>query len=263
MHRVVKIPAKKRISHTFGLKAAQYDHYAQVQRRYQIILRDHILKTSPQGYWADLGCGTGRLLSDLKKSFPLMNFSGLDISIKSLLLFKQSSSSLPVVQGDIEKLPFKTGSLDGVVISSVLQWIYDLEVFFAQLNTTLKDSGMFYFSIFSRGSFKELSDARMSMGIPDPISLPDVQRITESLRKSSFKKISLIEDEETVYFPSAQKLLKSLSAIGSTAVAGKPMTRSQLHTFCQILEKNYCTGKGVPLTYRSILGWTINNSEAE
>jgi len=122
---------------------------------------------------------------------------------------------------------------------------------------------MIYFSIFTEGSFKELSDARLGLGIPDPITLPKLEKIEESLKKSLFKNISLTLDEEIVYYPSAQELLKSLSAIGSTAVAEKPMTRSQLHAFCQILDNNYCTGKGVPLTYRSVLGWAINNSGTE
>lgn len=263
MHRTVKIPAKKRISNTFGLKAAQYDHYAQVQKRYQNILSDQILLSSPKGVWADLGCGTGRLLSNLKKAVPSLTLFGIDIALESLRFQKQNTASIRVVLGDVEKLPLKNSSFDGVVISSVLQWIYDLEPFFGQISNILKKNGTLYFSIFTDGSFKELSDARHSMGIPDPISLPKFVQITESLKKSSFKNISLTEDEEIVYYPSARELLKSLSAIGSTAIAEKPMTRSQLHAFCQILDKNYCTGKGVPLTYRSVLGWTINNSGTE
>lgn len=263
MHRTVKIPAKKRISNTFGLKAAQYDHYAQVQRKYQKILSNQIFSTSPQGVWADLGCGTGRLLSDLQKTVPPFNLIGVDIAFESLRFLKQNTSSMKVILGDVEKLPLKNGSFDGVVISSVLQWIYDLDPFFAQISKILKNNGALYFSIFTVGSFKELSDARLNLGIPDPISLPEPERITESLKKSFFKNISLTQDEEIVYYPSARELLKSLSAIGSTAVAEKPMTRSQLHAFCRILDKNYCTGKGVPLTYRSVLGWTINNSGTE
>lgn len=263
MHRTVKIPAKKRISTTFGLKAAQYDYYAQVQRRYQNILCDQILMTFPHGVWTDLGCGTGRLLSDLKISTPTLTLFGIDIALESLRFQKKNTSTIQVILGDVERLPLKTCSCDGVVISSVLQWIYDLDPFFAQIRTILKNTGKLYFSIFTDGSFKELSDARLSMGIPDPISLPKFERIAESLKKSSFKNISLTLDEEIVYYPSARELLKSLSAIGSTAVAEKPMTRSQLHAFCQILDKNYCTGKGVPLTYRSVLGWTINNSGTE
>ncbi len=263
MHRAVKIPAKKRISNTFGLKAAQYDLYAQVQRRYQNILNDQILSLLPRGVWADLGCGTGRLLSDLKKSVPSLTLFGIDIAFESLRFQKQSSSSIQVIRGDVEKLPLKNGSFDGAVISSVLQWIYDLDPFFVHISNILKKKGKLYFSIFTDGSFKELSDARLSMGIPDPISLPTSERITESLKKASFKNISLTQDEEIVYYPSARELLKSLSAIGSTAVAEKPMTRSQLHAFCLILDKNYCNGKGVPLTYRSVLGWTTNNSGTE
>lgn len=263
MHRSVKIPAKKRISNTFGLKAAQYDHYAQVQRKYQNILLDQILATSPHGVWADLGCGTGRLVSDLKKSVPSLTLFGIDIALESLRFQKQNSSSIQMVLGDIEKLPLKDSSFDGMIISSVLQWIYDLDPFFAQISNLLKNTGKLYFSIFTDGSFRELSDARMSLGIPDPITLPKSENIAESLKKSSFKNISLTGDEEIVYYPSARDLLKCLSAIGSTAVAGKPMTRSQLHAFCQILDKNYCTGKGVPLTYRSVVGWAANNSGSE
>ncbi len=88
----------------------------------------------------------------------------------------------------------------------------------------------------------------------DPVSLPDPEQIVTLLKKYSFKDFSVTVDKEIVYFPSARELLRSLSAIGSTAVAEKPMTRNQLHTFCMVLESKYATDKGVPLTYQTVLG---------
>jgi malonyl-CoA O-methyltransferase len=254
MHRSVKIPAKKRISQTFGLKASKYDQYAEVQKKYQDYLKNQISKESPTGVWCDLGCGTGRLLSDLEKAFTTSSFVGIDIAFQSLQILRKNNPVITMIQGDIECLPLKGSSLDGVITSSVLQWIYDLDSFFSAIGKILKKNGNFFFSIFTTGSFGELSDARKSIGLTDPVSLPDTKQISALLEKYSFKEISLTEDEEIVYFPSARELLKSLSAIGSTAVAEKPMTRNQLHTFCQILESGYRTDRGVPLTYRSTLG---------
>jgi malonyl-CoA O-methyltransferase len=261
MHRSVKIPSKRRISQSFGLKASKYDQYAQVQNRYQEYLKLQISQESQNGLWADLGCGTGRLLADLKNLSHQASFIGIDIAFQSLLYQKKSNHAIQVVQGDIEKLPLKSSSLNGIIISSVLQWIYDLDSFFSQINSILKKNGKFYFSIFTIGSFRELTEARNRVGLPDPVSLPDPARIRTALINNSFKEISLIEDEEIVYFNSARELLKSLSAIGSTAIAEKPMTRSQLHAFCQILESTYRTDKGVPLTYRSALGCAVNKAE--
>ncbi len=61
-------------------------------------------------------------------------------------------------------------------------------------------------------------------------------------------------DKENRIFSFGTRTLRSLSAIGSTAVAEKPMTRNQLHTFCMVLESKYATDKGVPLTYQTVLG---------
>jgi malonyl-CoA O-methyltransferase len=261
MHRSVKIPAKKRISQSFGLKASKYDQHAQVQKRYQDYLKLQITKESQNGLWADLGCGNGRLLADLENVSNQSTFIGIDIAYQSLLYQKKNIPSIQMIQGDIENLPLKSSSLSGIIISSVLQWIYDLDSFFFQISKILKQNGKFYFSIFTIGSFKELTEVRNRVGLPDPISLPDAERIRTALIRNSFKEISLKEDEEIVYFPSARELLKSLSAIGSTAIAEKPMTRNQLHAFCQTLESMYRTEKGVPLTYRSALGWAINKAE--
>ena len=123
------------------------------------------------------------------------------------------------------------------------------------MNAILEHDGKIFFSIFLSGSFKELSAARKSLNISDPIALPSISSIEHSLRQSAFKEISLEEHEEIVYYKSARDLLKSLSAIGSTAVSEKPMTRSQLHTFCSHLESPFKSTQGVPLTYSAAVGW--------
>lgn len=254
MHRSVKIPSKKRISQSFGMKAFRYDQYAEVQRRYQEILREQIFKEKPQGLWGDLGCGTGRLLGDLRQSFTSTTFAGIDIAFQSLILQQKSNCSIKLINADIERLPFKNRSFDGIITTSVLQWVYNLDSFFSDLGRVLKRNGMFFFSIFTTGSFQELSEARKSAGMSDPISLPDPEQISKLLEKYSFKEFSLTTDKEIVYFPSARELLRSLSAIGSTAVAEKSMTRNQLHTFCKVLESKCATARGVPLTYKSVIG---------
>jgi malonyl-CoA O-methyltransferase len=118
MYRSIKIPAKKRISQSFGMKASRYDQYAEVQRRYQGILKEQILKENPQGLWGDIGCGTGRLLGDLQQSCISTTFAGIDFAFQSLILQRKSNRSIKLVNADAECLPFKNSSFDGIITSS-------------------------------------------------------------------------------------------------------------------------------------------------
>jgi malonyl-CoA O-methyltransferase len=252
----VRIPPKYRISKTFGLKALNYEKYAEVQQQFQNILISRIIQEPAEGIWVDLGCGTGLLFNELVKRGWLTRCIGADISHLSIInLKKRLGKQTDGIVADIDHLPLKTSSCRGAIFSSVLQWIENIDLFLGNLNTILEHEGKIFFSIFLSGSFKELSEARSSLNISEPIVLPTISSVEHSLRQNAFKEISLKEYEEIVYFKSARDLLKSLSAIGSTAVSEKPMTRSQLHTFCSLLESSFKTTQGVPLTYRAAVGW--------
>jgi ubiquinone/menaquinone biosynthesis C-methylase UbiE len=61
---------------------------------------------------ADIACGSGAFLIDLKASFPRAEVMGLDLS-PAYGLEARARSSAPVVQADAARLPFADASLEG------------------------------------------------------------------------------------------------------------------------------------------------------
>jgi malonyl-CoA O-methyltransferase len=248
-------PAKKQIARAFGLKANQYDSNATIQKELLNSLLARISNTTIAGTWADLGCGIGIL----EKIIPRHHISGrilaLDITLESLrILNADKLEMVNPIAADIDLLPFKNKCLNGIIISSVIQWFNDPGKILNDIGNTLKTHGMLIFSIFSEGSFFELYNLRSQSGLSIPINLPPKEMILSTLNRSDFKIIETETFCSTVYFPSAFELLKSISGIGGTAVSGDRFTRKKLLEFCEQYESQYRCSDGVPLTYRAILG---------
>lgn len=69
----------------------------------------------------DLGCGTGEYLSDTNESVEFKY--GLDLSSHYLIRCKKHEAT-DLIQGSLEKLPFKNRIIDCVLCSEVIEHIY-------------------------------------------------------------------------------------------------------------------------------------------
>jgi SAM-dependent methyltransferase len=72
---------------------------------------------------ADLGCGTGVFTRLLEQRGLLV--WGLDISHALTVVGRRKRPELRLVVGDIERLPFPTGSFEGVMLSGVVHHLPD------------------------------------------------------------------------------------------------------------------------------------------
>ena len=90
---------------------------------------------------ADLGCGSG-VFTDLlhKRGFVP---AGLDISPKLIALGRQKYPGVTFLEGDVEKLPFPDGSIDGVVLSGIVHHLSDPSRCAAEAFRVLKPGGRF------------------------------------------------------------------------------------------------------------------------
>ena len=88
---------------------------------------------------ADVGCGTGAILSRLGN--PEKNV-GIDLAPEAISFCRQRGLD-NVQQGDIHALPFPDTSFDAVVCSSVLyhQWVSDVEGAIGEMHRVLRPGG--------------------------------------------------------------------------------------------------------------------------
>lgn len=90
---------------------------------------------------ADIGCGSGTFTELLRQS----GFSsiGLDISPKLVALGRTKFPGLEFIEGDAERLPFETESLDGVLLSGLVHHFPDPRRLAAEACRVLKPGGRF------------------------------------------------------------------------------------------------------------------------
>ena len=247
---------KNRIAANFGQKVNRYAKNAVVQQKLLSMIVPKILSLSrPEQKWVDFGCGNGDLENRLiRQEFPAF-LTGFDIALDSLKFCrKHGDPSISWICADIEHVPLKPASFNGIIASSVLQWTRSLTETFKMVSHLLKPEGIFIFAMFSEGSFRELTEMQKKFNLPSPVILPEKTMILAMLKAQDFICRDCEPFSETLYFPSAFHLLQHLGSIGSTNMKTPPLTRSRLMKFCAEFENTYATDLGIPLTYEAIAG---------
>jgi len=251
----VLTPAKTQIARSFGLKAQHYDANAFIQKELLHRLDFQFIEDSPGKIWADLGCGTGMSVELLRQRGINNQVLGIDIAFESLRIFKSRKlRNTFSLSGDLEHLPLKNSSLDGAILTSVLQWFSSPAAVLKSISDLLKSKGILLFATFVEGSFFELNSIKKEWGLPIPVFLPAPQNLCDLLKEAGFIILKTDKFTNTLYFPTAFQLLKSISAIGGTAVSGNRLSRSALFDLCKKFEKNFQSDKGVPISYKALIG---------
>ncbi len=90
---------------------------------------------------ADLGCGSGAFTEELRQAG--YSVVGVDISPKLVELGRKKYPGLELLEGDVEKLPFDTGSFDGVLLSGLVHHFPDPSRCAAETFRILRGGGRF------------------------------------------------------------------------------------------------------------------------
>ena len=90
---------------------------------------------------ADLGCGSGAFTEMLRREG--YDAVGVDISPKLVAVGKSKYPGLNLIEGDVEHLPFETGSYDGVLLSGLVHHFPDPRKCAAETFRILQSGGRF------------------------------------------------------------------------------------------------------------------------
>lgn len=93
----------------------------------------------------DIGCGGGSLLQSIGPTYELY---GIDVSI-SLIRFAKKHTNACFIVGSANKLPFRRGTFDVVVMYNLLHHLTNVKWAINDITRTLKTTG--YFIILERG----------------------------------------------------------------------------------------------------------------
>lgn len=89
----------------------------------------------------DIGCGTGRLTSEIHSRVPGARVAGVDRSWSMLAEAHRYARGFAIAQADAARLPFRDGSFDAVFSTATFHWVPDHAELFAEIQRVLAPGG--------------------------------------------------------------------------------------------------------------------------
>lgn len=129
--------------------------YERRWRRYLDISSAHtlaVLEPRDHERILDAGCGTGLLLRRIAARAPGAQLVGIDLSLAMLRQADRTVSDL--VLGDVGSLPFDDGSMDAVVLASVLQYLPDPDAALSEAARVLRPGGRVVITLWDSESLR-------------------------------------------------------------------------------------------------------------
>ncbi|MBN42819.1 MAG: glycosyl transferase [Alphaproteobacteria bacterium] len=167
-----------------------------------------------------LGCGTGKLLAELKPAVGV----GIDVSPDMIAIAKADYPNLEFIEADLQDpatLSRLTGVFDYVIVPDTLGFLYDCEAFMDQLKSVCGDQTRIVITYFSHLWEPILSLAEMlSKRMPHPsLNWLSIDDIVNSLEMSDFERVHL---ERRLIMPFA---LWGLGSLINRYIAPLPLIR--------------------------------------
>lgn len=145
----------------------------------------------------DIGCGSGLIYKNIINTINFKKFIALDFS-KEMLDIHPTSKNIEKIYFDFNNREdfniLERDSYDFVISSSALQWSRDLDMTLGEISRL---SNIFYFSIFTSGTFRTLHQIA---GIKSPIySKEEIEETINRYYSSSLELINYNLEFSNVY----------------------------------------------------------------
>ena len=89
----------------------------------------------------DIGCGTGRLTSEIRSRMPGTRVVGVDRSLAMLAEAHRHAREFILAQADATRLPLRDGTFDAVFSTATFHWVPDHAALFAEIHRVLASGG--------------------------------------------------------------------------------------------------------------------------
>ncbi|SNB46430.1 malonyl-ACP O-methyltransferase BioC [Geobacter sp. DSM 9736] len=252
---------RQRVRSAFQQHAAEYDVYANVQKRVVRRLTELLSESmlTPCSV-LDIGAGTGMLLGEAALLYPDAGLVGIDLAFDMAAAARSRLSQASLVTADAEKLPFSDATFDLVVSTSTFQWLDDLDAAFAEAYRVLKPGSSFVFALFGEHTLHELRDSyRLACrragkgGEERPQHFFTMKQVKEALRRAGFCPGSVFSEVETDLHEDVPALLRSIRRIGAgnpASVLSKGLSeRRVMLEMMDIYRRQYAQDGVIPATY--------------
>ena len=250
----------------FDRASTSYEAAAVLQARVadELLNRLELFKCTP-GVVLDLGAGTGRMTSELKRRYRRALVVALDLApgmLRQARKHQQLFRRFERVCGDAMRLPLADASVDVIVSSLMLQWCDPPDPAFAEIRRVLKPGGLVAFSTLGPDTLRELrtawAEADGTSNTYNHVNhFTDMHDIGDALTRAGLSEPVLDVDRLQLTYPGALELMRDLKAIGAHNVtAGRPrglMGRARLRRMQSAYETFRRDGR-LPATYEVVYG---------
>jgi len=215
----------------------------------------------------DLGCGTGRDLSDLARRYPDARLSALD-SAEALIRQHASPAGLlsrllrrgpriDRVVGHAAALPFAGARFDMVWSNLMLNWLDDPAPALAEIHRVMKVGGMLMFATLGPDTLKELRTALGEHGDAHVHPFIDMHDIGDALVRAGFGDPVMDMDSLTLTYTRLDGLFADLRQSGSVnARADRPRGLGQRQRWQRAREhyERFRSEGRLPATFEIVYG---------
>jgi len=256
---------QQQVRQHFSGHASEYDLYARVQKRVARRLIELIDDDFLTGSVLDVGTGTGEAVRQFRQQAAGGSVVVSDLAHDMTLTAHRSLPNSRAVDADARDLPFKNGSFDLLLSSSVFQWIDQLPMVFRECARILKPGGCIAFAMFCEGTLQELgkvfSEAldNCNSDWPDHFQqFPSLDAVESALWQSGLIVDNCHVEIETDSHASFRSLMRGLKKIGAqNASQNRPaglFPRKVMAEMERLYIEKYKTEQGLPASYGVLYG---------
>lgn len=246
------------VRRAFSRAASEYDSLTALHQGYAEKLLQGLASLASVQSVLDVGMGTGWMTRKVKEQYPQALVTGMDFAEGMVDFAKCHSHGIHYVLADARHLPFKAASFDVILSNMAYQWVTDLGSAFKLCHDCLKPEGVFHFALFGRETYYELFQSLMqatTLSAERHNRLADEHSVAMALETAGFHSIEVCREVGQMEFQNMMDLLRWNKRIGANRLHGSVVPgKDALRRAADFYEKEFVSGKGIPVTFEIILG---------
>lgn len=215
--RLDKVSVKK----SFNRAAKSYNRAAILQEEVlkRLLERLQYILLEPQQV-LDIGCGTGKGYSGLRKQYSKAKITSMDLAFSMLQqagkqygLFDRKR----LVNADMERLPFADNSFELMFSSLALQWANDLSATLRDLARIGRKDGLLMFTTFGPATLSELRESWQAVDQkPHVHQFVDMHDVGDALMAAGFSQPVVDAEVIRLEYSEFRQVLDDLKNIGAS-----------------------------------------------
>jgi len=245
----------------FNRAAATYDEVSALQRAMADALLDRFAKGTLENaqpdseiHIADLGCGTGYLLDQLRQR-GFNKLHGFDIASDMLEAVRsgKSSDSVKLTEADLQALPVPDEQFDVVFSNAAIQWC-DTARAATEIKRVLRPEGHGFISTFGPQTLQQWRSVFESHGHSSVHPFESPEQLATKFQESGLD-IDHVETKLFIQsFDNVKEMFGSIRKLGaSNAVADrKPISKSVYQSIHAVFQQQLAKDGFLKLTFEAI-----------